>query len=178
MRTKRGLLRKFGLVFAATAVLTAVALAVPRPSSALVYSQPFAAAAACTASCYNGSWICDDPNRHIAEGGGSTATEGAGLHPDSCLTGVCVQYHPCTEVGFVTTESLEQIRKSLAAGKMEPAAALIARHSKFLSVSTDRSALQVKNCSGRLVAHLPINSAKVAQLSEQITRIQTVLATQ
>jgi hypothetical protein len=91
---------------------------------------------------------------------------GSGPHYDfNCYEGTCDDEHEaCTP----EAEGLEQLRTALATADVVAAAAVIAEHEGTVAVNAARSAVQVSNCSGEVVAHLPISNAFAR-------KVQTVL---
>jgi hypothetical protein len=96
------------------------------------------------------------------------AKRGGGAHSPTpvCYEGTCEERHPaCTNNGFAAID-FEEFRFALAAGDIGTAVSLIAEHPENLIVNTARHAVQVVNCSGAIIAHLPVDPRLMTRLSE------------
>lgn len=112
-----------------------------------------------------------DPGSHDAwEGSPINATRNGGVHLNyQCFSGTCDNTHgplcggPPESPDFASAD-LEYLRKHLASNDVREAAAVLASHEKQATVNMLRSAVQVVDCTGSVVAHLPVSETMAAAL--------------
>lgn len=173
-------------------VVAAVALAVgtasmsnPRSGLAAAVSIPLVLDdTGCDLQCMTGGAIDCPHGWHDAWEVSSypSAQRGQGAHNGQrCFSGTCDEKHPaCGEGGGDTFARVdhEGLRLSLATNNHRGASEVIAQHPKFLTVNVARSAVQVRNCVGDVVAHFPLESSAIARLDRQVARFATRAGTE
>jgi hypothetical protein len=95
--------------------------------------------------------------------------EHGGAFPN-CKTGTCETKHgPQCIIGFAPSD-LERLRTYLARDNAAGVAELIATNSEWAILNAERSAIQVKDCMGKFVAHIPAPPVMMASLSRLAMR--------
>ena len=97
---------------------------------------------------------------------GSTGTRGGATHFD-CYSGTCDDHHPqCIEVPAAQLDALEQ---AAIAGDQAKVKSMLEEH-QTLTVNIERSALQLLDCGGNVVAHVPAPATLIRELSAAAQR--------
>jgi hypothetical protein len=104
------------------------------------------------------------------------ATRNGGVHLDfQCKTGTCATKHGplCNNFGELafTDAEFEAVRAAVAAADLDATHALVRRYEKRIQVNSQRLAIQISDCAGNMVAHLPISKGFVSALAEDRNRI-------
>jgi hypothetical protein len=140
------------------------------PASAAVLTVAGASFDDCDVACY--SSVCAAEDYHDAwlmEPPYANATRNGGPHNDGkCREGTCDTKHgPMCDLSVeFASGDFEALRRGLVESDLQPVRALLAKHSNVLFVNVARSAVQVSDCEGNVVAHLPLANGTVAALTE------------
>lgn len=109
-----------------------------------------------------------DPGEHDAwEGSPVNAMRNGGVHLDPvCYPGTCDTKHGpmCGPPDFANSE-FEELRRRLARNDAAGAATLVLAHGREVVVNVERSAVQILDCTGGVVAHLPVSTDLAASLA-------------
>lgn len=156
---------------AMAAVVAVVALGSGGPDGIeAVYAYPYINDPECTLFC---EAICD-PGEHdawVPEYIAPDAKVGGGSHSiqNNCWAGSCAEKHPACAETFASTD-MDALRDHLKAGRLESAERLIATNAKYVSINLQRAAVQVKGCTGNVVAHFPVATKVAERLAEGASR--------
>ena len=95
------------------------------------------------------------------------ASTGSGPHNDKeCWPDLCEDEHSPVCYAFAAASAdLESLRASLARASVRDVRNMLAKHEAHYVVNTERSAIQILNCTGDAVAHFPIPGALTRDLS-------------
>ncbi len=96
---------------------------------------------------------------------------GAHLSEPYCWSGSCQTKHgPCDLEGELTTAALDALTASIAAQDIDGIGEFLDAHARQVAVNAARSAMQLKGCTGGVIAHLPMSGdliSAVAALHEE-----------
>lgn len=128
----------------------------------------------CDIDCGEGDFFGCDPGQHQAWDtvpAFQAWTRNGGVHQDDCWPYTCdVRHGPFC--GYQNSpEALEALRVLVRAHDVRGLAASIIEHPEAIRLNTRRSAVQVLNCKGNVVFHMPLPSsfAKAVSLALQAT---------
>ena len=94
-------------------------------------------------------------------------TRNGGVHLNGeCFTGSCATKHgpACTSGSNLAAADVQALRKSILKRDPQAIRSLIAAHPKNMVHNGARSAVQLMNCSGQVIAHLPLSATLSAQI--------------
>lgn len=88
-----------------------------------------------------------------------TRNGGAHIGEPYCRSGSCdVKHGPaCIQVGSPSNETVEQLRVAVQADDAQSIAGIVRAHSGSISVNVRRSAVQIVDCNGAVLWHLPVS---------------------
>jgi hypothetical protein len=116
---------------------------------------------------------CSGQSGHSTNG--SLGDFGGGFHNETCNSGTCDTIHGmccCNEEDsdFDMAAALDDVaalQEVLMAGDADGLAYLVNRGSEVIRVEAERSAIQVVNCSGDVVAHFPLSAEMFTAVAPQ-----------
>lgn len=120
----------------------------------------------CTTQCASGEagQCAVEPLHHRAPSSGPELTHSGEPHSD-CHEGSCAAWHaPCALPGLPDAVDAA-VATATRTGDAAPLVRLVTSQSKYAQLKADRLAVQVVDCSGRVVAHLPVPRAVVAMVA-------------
>lgn len=162
------------------AVVAVAVVRSPESTQAAVVTQPVPASA-CTLQCADNPGYCAEGEHDAWDYIVHPGTKGGEPHTvqQPCRTGTCAQYHQCAQSfydgGLNSFEyDLEALRGAIQDGSAEELARMLRNAPRRLVASEQRSAVQVLDCTGKLVvAHLPVSK----RLLTAINRIDGTVVT-
>ena len=124
------------------------------------FSQP-AVQACAQLSCVTGENGCADDEHYAFQA--FFGTREGGEHFD-CVPATCDFVHPqCPDLDLPAGE-LDVLEHAAIAGDRATVESILDEH-RSLTVNVERSALQQLDCGGQVVAHIPVPSALISDLS-------------
>jgi hypothetical protein len=118
---------------------------------------------------------CDD---QVCAGGEHYAWESSIPHNTGdphnltpCLTGTCGDYHPwCRNPDDepLTSADMDLLREALASEDLAASVVRLSRAGTAAEINVQRSAVQLLDCRGLVVAHLPLRTSFVAELANSL----------
>jgi len=105
------------------------------------------------AECNGGSCTSIDFG-HVAPRVGDTNEYGGGYHDTTCFSGSCEEKHPECEYAVMAAAEAEDALRNHDAAQL---AAVADRYTKGARI--ERGALQLLDCDGNVVAHIPLSMA-------------------
>lgn len=110
---------------------------------------------------------------HIAANGGYTLPlnwrRNGGAHNGlSCMSGSCATKHGPEGCGggMLQQTDVEDLESALLAGTIPEVQRLLESFPANLTFNASRAAVQVRDCTGGLIAHIPVDSSLVTTLTE------------
>ena len=90
-----------------------------------------------------------------------------------CFPGTCDTKHgpECTENpdggGMFTMVDMDRLRGSIEAKDVQAVKDLLADHTQSTALNVERSAVQVMNCEGTVIAHFPVGQKLLDRVSAE-----------
>jgi len=121
----------------------------------------------CELQCNNGCFTGQHDAIDVGESGRNAMRNG-GAHPeppDNCFSGSCDTKHgpvwpecdvPVSPETLTQPELIESVRLAVLAKDAARLGTLTAKYPSWIKLNQERAAIQVANCKGRVVAHLPL----------------------
>ena len=121
----------------------------------------------CELQCNDGCLIGEHDALDVGESGRNAMRNG-GAHPeppDNCFSGSCDTKHgpvwpecdvPVSPETLTQPELIESVRPAVLAQDAGRLGTLAAKYPSWVRLNRERAAIQVANCKGRVVAHLPL----------------------
>jgi hypothetical protein len=90
-----------------------------------------------------------------------------GPHNDyQCRSGTCATKHgPACEGGTLALADLRSLRAAVATNDVQRIIDMLSAHPSQVTVNHHRSAVQVADCTGDVVAHLPLEASVLKRLA-------------
>lgn len=98
-------------------------------------------------------WDCE-AQQHYAKAGATAAYTGP--HHSACWPGGC-WVHNCPQENDVSALTVAEALEALRTGSRGSPAALAARYPKHVTINRTFGAVQVRDCGGNVVAHIPLS---------------------
>ena len=110
---------------------------------------------------------------HVAANGGYSLPlnwrRNGGAHNGfACLAGSCATKHGpegCSG-GMLQRGDVESLERAVLAGSVSEVEGLIQRFPENIALNTERGAVQVRDCTGGLIAHFPVDPDIASSLGE------------
>jgi hypothetical protein len=142
-------------------------------AASLTLHTPFSASAECDIDCGGSGTYCDADEHDAWDTTPAFYrwTRNGGVHafPEDCRPGTCDTTHgpSCLTGAPVEYEHFDALRQSLLTGDV-PALTDLVTSSARITVNRKRSAIQVLNCQGAVVMHLPAAQRIIDAMSSDV----------
>ena len=162
-------MRKFSFFLVLLTGVVAFALQAPRNGTAEVVAMSMSGASDCITCLDN--FVCDDGEHQAWE---------SLLHPSNwsrrdgphiskpCFPGTCASKHgpPCGGGAFAMVD-MDQLRGSVETEDAQAVKSLLANHTESTALNVERSAVQVMDCEGTVIAHFPVGKKLLDRVSAE-----------